>query len=162
VAEVSGIKLYLETTVFNYYFDEDRDGHDDTVRLFEAIGRGEFEVFTSDYVTAELEQAPEPKRSNMIALIDEYNITVLPTEAEAERLADLYVDSKIIPSRNLYDATHIGIASFHNLDCILSFNFKHINRSKTKVMTAQINFREGYKSIIILTPEEVLENEETT
>jgi len=60
----------------------------------------------------------------------------------------------------LLDGTHIAIATFHNLDCILSFNFQHINKLKTKEMTALVNLREGYKGITICTPMEVLENEE--
>ena len=28
-------KIYIETTLFNYYFDDDRDAHADTVTLFE-------------------------------------------------------------------------------------------------------------------------------
>ena len=30
--------------MFNYYFDSDRDGHADTVRLFEKIRTGNFEI----------------------------------------------------------------------------------------------------------------------
>ena len=37
------LRLYLETTVFNYYFDVNREGHCDTVKLFEAIGTGLYE-----------------------------------------------------------------------------------------------------------------------
>ena len=40
-------RLYLETTVFNYYFDVNRDGHGDTVKLFESIGAGEYEGYLS-------------------------------------------------------------------------------------------------------------------
>jgi len=36
------MKVYLETTMFNYFFDSERDGHRDTIRMFEAIGRGEY------------------------------------------------------------------------------------------------------------------------
>ena len=36
------LRLYLETTIFNYYFDEDREDHEDVVRLFKAIGAGQF------------------------------------------------------------------------------------------------------------------------
>jgi len=154
------MKLYLETTMFNYYFDTERDGHTDTVRLFEAIGRGEYEGYTSEYVTLELKRAKEPKRSEMLSLINKYGITLLDFEDEAIRLANLYVDYKIIPQRKLLDGAHIGIASYHNLNCILSFNFEHINKLKTKDMTALVNLREGYKGIIICTPMEVLENEE--
>jgi hypothetical protein len=67
---------------------------------------------------------------------------------------------RVIPPKYLLDGAHIWIASFHNLDCILSFNFRHINKLKTKEMTALVNLRESYKGIIICTPMEVLEDEE--
>ncbi|MDR1699582.1 MAG: hypothetical protein LBR68_00105, partial [Lachnoclostridium sp.] len=70
-------RIYLETTVFNYYFDVERDAHADTVKLFEEIRAGKFEAFTSAYVTDELIKASEPKQSKMLSLIGKYNITVL-------------------------------------------------------------------------------------
>ena len=48
------MRLYLETTMFNYYYDTDRDGHSDTIRMFEAIGKGEYEGYTSEYVIFEI------------------------------------------------------------------------------------------------------------
>ncbi|GHV39024.1 hypothetical protein AGMMS49546_10380 [Spirochaetia bacterium] len=50
-------KLYLETTIFNYYFDADRNMHPASIALFEAIGRGEYEGYTSTYVIQELTNA---------------------------------------------------------------------------------------------------------
>ena len=41
------MRLYFETTMFNYYFDANSDGHEDTVRLFKSIREGKHEVFTS-------------------------------------------------------------------------------------------------------------------
>ena len=70
-------KIYLETTMFNHYFDADRDAHGDTVKLFEEIRAGKYEAYTSAYVADELDDADEPKRSNMLALINEYGVTVL-------------------------------------------------------------------------------------
>ena len=64
--------MYLETTVFNYYFDEDRQGHEDVIKLFEAIRAGEFEAYTSELVMKELGRAEEPKRSNMLDLVKGY------------------------------------------------------------------------------------------
>jgi hypothetical protein len=51
------IKAYLETTLFNYYFDEDRDAHNDTVTFFEECKKGKFEPYTSLYAINELEGA---------------------------------------------------------------------------------------------------------
>ena len=49
----------METTLFNFYFNEDRDAHTDTVRLFEDIAEGKYLAFTSFYVIDELEKAQE-------------------------------------------------------------------------------------------------------
>ncbi|GHS95813.1 hypothetical protein AGMMS50276_12820 [Synergistales bacterium] len=49
------MRLYLETTMFNYYFDVERDGHVDVVRLFESVRDGKHEAFTSDYTVLELQ-----------------------------------------------------------------------------------------------------------
>jgi hypothetical protein len=49
--------------MFNCYFDTERDGHADAVRMFEAVGAGKYEGYTSDYATLEPEEAPEPKQS---------------------------------------------------------------------------------------------------
>jgi predicted nucleic acid-binding protein len=152
--------LYLETTIFNYYFDEDRDGHEDTVKLFETIGAGDYEAYTSEYVTLELKKATqEPKRSNMLDLVDRYNINTLNSDDEVVRLGNLYIINNIIPKRYLLDSLHIAIAAVNELDCVLSYNFRHINRLKTKVLTGKLNREEGYNSIVICTPREVLEDE---
>jgi predicted nucleic acid-binding protein len=113
--------------MFNYYFDTDREGHADTVKLFEAIKTGKYEAYTSGYTVLELEDAAEPKRGKMLALIEEYNLMVLDINDEADRLAEIYIAEKIIPSRYRDDSAHIAIASMHGLDCVLSYNFKHIN-----------------------------------
>lgn len=153
-------KIYLETTLFNYYFDEARDGHDATIQLFEAVGRGEYIGYTSEYVLLELRSAPEHKMNAMLSLIERYNINVIDADDEAARLADVYVHCKMIPAQYRMDGAHIAIASINELDCILSFNFQHINKLKTKRMTELINLNEGYKGIIICTPMEILEDEE--
>ena len=54
--KIGKLKLYLETTVFNYYFDEDRTGHEDVLRLFEAIRAEKYEAYTSVLVMGELEK----------------------------------------------------------------------------------------------------------
>ena len=153
------LRLYFETTMFNYYFDTERDGHVDTVRMFEAIVAGEYEGYTSEYVAFELRNAPETKRSEMLSLIEKYGIIMLEPDDETNRLADLYVHEGIVPAKYRLDSTHIACASTNGLDVLLSFNFQHINKLRTKEMAALINMREGYKNVIICTPMEVLENE---
>lgn len=153
------MKLYLETTAFNYFFDENRDGHEATVLLFEAIRTGVHEAYTSEYVEIELQAAEEPKRSAMLSLMNEYGITVLPLNEETDRLAGIYVEQGIIPVRFRFDASHIACASINGLDYVVSYNFKHINRAKTKLLTERVNRAEGVGSVIICESKEVLNDE---
>lgn len=153
------MKLYLETTMFNYFFDVEREGHVDTVQLFEKIRAGEFEAYTSLYTISELEDAQEPRRSKMLALIDEYNIKVLPITDESDQLADLYILEKVIPLKFRLDGAQIAISSIYGLDYVLSYNYQHINRAKTKLLTDRINNQNGYNSVLICTAKEVLDDE---
>ena len=159
--KIRKLRLYFETTTFNYFFDEEREGHKDVVKLFESVKAGEFEGYTSDYVIDELKKAEEPKSSNMMALIVKYGLTVLHKKAEVENLSELYISHGIIPTSHIYDSLHVALASVYKLERIISYNFQHINRNKTKNQTVIVNEAEGYGEVIIVTAKEVLEDEET-
>jgi len=153
-------KVYLETTLFNFYFDEARDAHADTVKLFQEIAVGKYEAFTSTYVTDELEKAPQAKRDKMMNLITQYDITVLAPHVEAVRMAGIYVAEGVIPQRFHTDGLHIAIAAVHDLDMIVSMNFQHIVKRKTITMTGYINTMNGYRAIEIYSPMEVIEDDD--
>jgi hypothetical protein len=154
------LRLYLETSVFNFYIDEDRgDAHADTVRLFKEIESGKYEAFTSDYATDELEKALPEKRDKMIHLFAEYGIKVLEPSVEASRLADKYVAQGVIPLKYRTDGLHIAIAAINGLDMVISMNFQHIVKRKTIKMTGAINTLNGYQAVEIYSPMEVVENE---
>jgi hypothetical protein len=149
-------KVYLETTMFNYFVEETKEDNLVTVAFFEAIGFSQFDGYTSTYAIEEMENASEPKRSDMLALIDKYQITVLDASEEADRLAGVYIQNGIIPEKKNLDAQHIAIATIHDIGIILSYNFKHINKLKTKTMVPAINQNEGYLPVIITQPKEVI------
>jgi predicted nucleic acid-binding protein len=152
-------KVYLETTLFNFYFDKARDAHAVTVKLFEEIAAGKYEAFTSDYVVDELKKAPAEKSAKMLNLLIEYRIPVLEMSDEADRLADIYVLEGIIPQKYRTDGLHIAIATINDLDMIVSMNFQHIVKRKTIRMTGHINIMNGYRAVEIYSPMEVVEDE---
>ena len=155
------LKVYLESTMFNYYFDVDRDAHLDTVEFFEECKAGDFEAYTSDYVIEELDAAPEDKRSKMLALIEQYKIAVLPASEEADSLAQRYIADGTMPGGSLVDARHIAIAPINSLDIVVSLNFQHIVKSRTVQFTGAINIIMGLKPQGIYSPMEVLSSEKT-
>jgi len=155
------LRIYLETTVFNRYFEPERDNHRDTVRLFEEIAEGKFEAYTSAYVIKELLDATdEMKRNAMMEILYRHNVTILNEAEEIEALAEAYVTHDVITRPHYYDRLHIACTSANNLDAIISLNFSHINRKKTKELTEPINRLYGYSKIFIGTPMEVIDNGE--
>jgi len=50
------------------------------------------------------------------------------------------------------------VTSVNDLDVIISWNFKHIVKLKTKIEANGVNKLLGYKEIEICTPEEVVES----
>jgi hypothetical protein len=75
---------------------------------------------------------------------------------EAETLAQRYITEKILGKASENDAYHIALASVNRVDCLISWNFKHIvNYDKIKLFNA-INMRFGYPLIDIRSPLEFL------
>ena len=74
---------------------------------------------------------------------------LLDTSDEVIYLAKTYMTNNIIPKKKRVDTLQIAIASVNGLDMILSFNFKHINKLKTKTQIPMINQVSGYQNIII-------------
>ncbi|MDR1093859.1 MAG: hypothetical protein LBL66_06890 [Clostridiales bacterium] len=153
-------RIYLETSVFNFVFADDAPAAKaDTLKLFEEIKAGKYAPFMSVHVVEELGRAPEPKRSRMFELIDKYGVEILPNNAETERLADIYIAEGMIPAKYADDALHIASTGVWGLDIIVSWNFKHIVKVKTIAQSEIINFKEGYKRVMINSPTEVIEND---
>jgi len=73
-------------------------------------------------------------------------------------LAREYIEKGIIPAKYEDDAFHIAVASVNDLDAIVSWNFTHIVKLKTKREVSGINALMGYKPIEICSPQEVVEN----
>ncbi|GHU28751.1 hypothetical protein FACS1894172_10970 [Spirochaetia bacterium] len=149
----------METTVFNQYYDENREYIDETKELFENIKNKGLDAYTSTYVIEELNKASEPKRGMMLNLISEYGISVLEIDQRAIDLADVYTEMGIIPMKFRMDGVHIAMASINEMDCIISLNFHHINKLKTKMATEIINRMNGYGNAFICTPMEVFDYE---
>ena len=151
-------KLFIETTVFNFYF-EGKQGRKqkDAIRLFETIAKGTYEAYTSETVIKELRRASEEKSAQMNALSKRYFKKTIEPSPEAKRMADIYIAKGLIPAKFAVDALHIATAVVNSLDFVVSFNYGHIVKTKTMIGAGLINLREGYYQIGLCTPTEVLE-----
>ena len=151
-------KLFIETTVFNFYF-EGKHGQkqNDAIRLFEEIAKGRYEAYTSEEVFSEIEKAFVDKSLKMRALSEKYIKRLLVSSPETKHIAEIYIEKGIIPAKSKKDALHIACAVVNDLDLVISYNLGHIIKTKTMIGTGLVNLREGYRQIGLSTPTEVLE-----
>lgn len=151
-------KIYLETSAINFFYaDDSPEKQVETLLLFKEIKAGKWDAYTSYAVTKEIKAASKQTRKMLGRVIDKYNITILSANEKITKLANIYIKEGVIPQKHLLDAIHIAAASYYEMDIIISWNFQHIVKHKTKLMTNEINLRENYKTISISSPKEVIE-----
>jgi len=111
------------------------------------------EKLCSDLTIEELRQARSGLREKLIALTQ--NFTVLSLTDEMRKLAKLYVEEGVVPSKYFADALHIAAAVLGDADILVSWNFKHLVKRSTRLLVNYVNTREGLRTIEILAPPEV-------
>ena len=84
---------------------------------------------------------------------------MIKVDNDVEHLAKAYINEKVLGKASENDAYHIALSSVNRLDCLISWNFKHIvNFDKIKMFNS-INLRLGYPTIDIRSPLEFLKEE---
>lgn len=148
------MKVYLDTSVISALFDE---SNPERKSLTEAFFREieNFETFISEITRAEIERTLDDElRSKMRGAILEF--LLLPLTAEIERIASEYIGHGAVPEGYPEDAYHIAIATINEVDYLLSWNFKHIVRRKTRDIVRMVNTLNNLRQIEIMTPAELL------
>jgi len=147
------LKIYLDTSVISHLDAPDKpDWMEDTLRLWEEIKAGKYDVVISDVTIDEMEGCPEPKLSYLRSMLAEIEYTDIDKNAEAERLSALYFEMGGLPPKSRTDAMHIAIATAYNCNIILSWNFKHVVNYRAMTAVEAVNIKEGYAPLKILAP----------
>lgn len=149
-------RIYIDTSVIGGYFDEEFE--DPTKKLFKRIADKDFTVYFSEVNETELILAPKHIQE-IKNLIPFDCLNYIEMNDEVEILAQTYISEKALGKASENDAYHIALSSAYRLDCLISWNFKHIvNFDKIKMFNS-INMRLGYPLIDIRSPLEFLKNE---
>ena len=121
------LKLYLETSVWNFYFADDApEKRDITRQFFEQIQRGEQDIFISEIVFREIARASAEKQTLLLELIAKYQPKELEMSEESVQLATTYIQEIALPERAIEGARHVAIATVHEMDALIRWNLKHI------------------------------------
>ena len=146
-------KIYIDTSVVGGYFDE--EFKEATVKLFERLDNNEIIFVVSDLLDLELINAPQYVKEHLLKYsVDKFQRVEL-TE-EAIKLANTYIDEKVVGKTSLEDCRHIAMATIYKVDVLASWNFKHIvNLDRIKGFNS-VNLRLGYSMIEIRSPKDLV------
>jgi hypothetical protein len=83
-------------------------------------------------------------------------LSIVALTDDVERIASKYCRQGAVPDGYYEDAYHIAIAVINEMDYLLSWNFKHIVRRKTRDIVRMVNTLNNLRQIEIMTPAELL------
>ena len=145
-------KIYLDTSVISALFD-DRTPERLAMTSILWSKLSDYEIFISELVLEELERTNDQIRDKMFSAIK--NFIVLKISKEAEELAQIYVKQGIFPEKYFDDALHVALASVNQIGILLSWNFSHLVKLKTRRMVSIVNLAENIMPVEIASPPEL-------
>ena len=80
-------------------------------------------------------------------------------DSNVEMLTDAYLGHKILTQKFKNDMVHIALATVHNADILVSWNFKHIVHFDKIAKFNAVNLEYGYRQLTIHSPREVTTHE---
>jgi len=148
------LKVYLDTSVISALFDKRNPERQRITQNF-FMNQDKFEIYVSRLTLKEISDAHSPRlRKRMQQLVSKY--TYLKESEDVEILANEYIRHGAIPKENKSDAEHIAFAVLRKIEYLLSWNFQHILRKRTREIVSAINSLKNLTQIDILTPGEIL------
>jgi hypothetical protein len=150
-------RFYFDTSVFDGIYDEEFEK--ETVLLFEKVTLGQIKCVYSNLTETELTNAPARVRNFFIHLDGKFKEKVMVTP-EALKLAQTYVDEKVVGETSLDDCIHIAVATLNRVDMLISWNFKHIVNVYRIRGYNSVNLRLGYAALEIHSSKEIVNNED--
>ena len=119
-------KLYLETTIPSYLTARrSRDpvlaGQQEATRRWWDDCRADYELCVSQFMEREAAQGDAVMAAARIAKLD--GVLRLPVTAEALAIADELIAGGLVPAKALVDAAHIGVATIHRMNYLLTWMF---------------------------------------
>jgi len=149
------MRIYIDTSVINGLYGQDADIKKFTEIFFDYAQKTGAVLYSAELVVEEINHTPDKDRRNQLKeALARYNVEFLPYSDEIEKLAEVYIKRKVIPVKYFPDAVHIATASIHNIPVLVSWNFEHIVKLKTKVEISKINYECGCPKIDICSPQE--------
>lgn len=151
--------VYIETSVISYLTARPSPAliaaaHQQVTREWWDNHRSRFEQFISPLVLDEASRGDPDAAARRLSALEGFAV-LDPTQSAAE-LVDILITKGALPSAARDDATHVAIATVHQIDYLVTWNCRHIDNAETKPIIRSVCAVHGYTCPEICTPEELM------
>ena len=116
--------------------------------------RNRFDLYTSDVAVAEAREGdPQAARRRLEPLS---GIPVLVITESIIKLSKALIREKALPAKAQTDALHVAVAAVHNVDYLLTCNFRHLDNAETKPIMRSVCTKYEHTIPEICTPQELM------
>ena len=147
-------RIYIETTIPSFYYtlrtDAESRVRQKWTRQWWNEYAGIFTLTSSVAVLEEISRGTSDKIQDRLDLLKD--VELLPITGYIENIARIYIDRLVMPQDPSGDALHLAIASFHNVDALLTWNCRHLANANKIHSIRQINQELGLFVPELTTP----------
>ena len=145
--------VYLETTFFSFYYDLRPKSafRRQITREWWRSQKNNFDLYTSRFAVEEVIEPVYPGWQKVAALT--HGLTLLDVTPEIAGIVKAYIDHKLMPKDDAGDAAHLAVASYHEVDYLVTWNCRHLANANKFEHIRKINQRLGLLTPEIVTPE---------
>ena len=156
------MRIYIESTIPSYVVarparDLLQAARQQLTKDWWDLERVKHELFASQVVLDEI--AFGEKTMAQLRQETLQTVPLLQVTHEVKELARKVLTSGLLPSTSDRDATHIALASAHEMDILLSWNCRHIANAAIQTRLRHLVEAAGFTLPVLCTPEELMENE---
>jgi len=97
---MKNLKLYLETSSWNFYYADDAPEKKAVTReFFDSLPQNPFDLYISEVVLEEIDKASDEKSTQIRKFINRFHPSVLLLESSVSQLVKAYMDNKVLPPK---------------------------------------------------------------
>lgn len=151
-------KLYLETSVFSFYFDKRPEpeivARRNWTRRFWDKCIGRHSMLTGAALLTELSKGAIAHRQEALDLA--LSLPALEFNEDIKEIVAVYVHHLVMPKDPLGDALHLALASYYKCDYLVTWNCRHLANANKTSHIRRVNARLDLHTPALVTPLEIL------
>lgn len=151
--------VYVETSVFSLYYDDRPESRyrRETTRSWWRKERRAYSLYTSHFCLEEVSNPVYPGWRRVSALARD--LPLLEITEDIAGIIKAYISNRLMPADDAGDAAHLAIASFHEVDYLLTWNCRHLANANKFDHIRTVNRRLGIMTPELVTPEQLFKED---